>query len=102
MYELESEASDLYEALKLLKRSRSKDIMRAATIIGRVARTLRLHDCDDYAIACLNCQHIALKTATDLPDVSECLELGMPALSEKYGYSSHEYRTAEQALSDLR
>lgn len=100
MYELEPEAKRLRKAIDLLRRNNAGDIENAVGIIEDVASELHAHDCDDFATEqeCTRCEELEAQLAEDLPFVRECLELGLPALVEKYGWNSQEVRTAQDVI----
>lgn len=102
MYELEPEAKRLRNAINLLRRNNAGDIEDAVGIIEDAASDLRGHDCDDFATEqeYTRCEVLKEQLAGDLPNVRECLELGLPALVEKYGHNSQEVRDAQQVIEE--
>lgn len=95
MEELNPEIKRLHSAVGLLRRNNAGDIEDAVGIIEDVISELAGHDCDDLASECTECEGRRNIGQDDVPYVRECLELGLPALVEKYGYDSNEVRAAQ-------
>lgn len=101
MDELRSECGKLREAVDLLRSLCAPDLDVAVGIIEDVIGELAGHDCDDFASECEECKQRDEWAEPDMPDVGECLELGLPHLEAKYGMHSMESETARSVLADL-
>ncbi|HQY04141.1 MAG: hypothetical protein IPO60_09800 [Flavobacteriales bacterium] len=102
MEELNPEIKRLRTAVDKLRQNNAGDIEDAVGIIEDVIGELAAHDCDDYASECPNCEwnEGSPSTLPDIPYVKECLELGLPALIERYGLNSDEVQTAQRLMDD--
>lgn len=101
MDELRSECRKLREAVDLLRKMRGDlSAYDAVGIIEDVIGELAGHDCDDFASECDECMAREWEDP-DMPDVGECLELGLPLLEAKYGMHSMESETVRSVLADL-
>lgn len=98
MGELEPQIRKLRNAAHLLRKLKSEKAADAVGIIDDVVDELGGHDCDDYASECAECHNREFLEVEELPHVRECLELGLPALVEKYGWNSVEVRTAQEVI----
>ncbi|HMN07066.1 MAG TPA: hypothetical protein PKD45_15230 [Flavobacteriales bacterium] len=99
MSEFDTEIRGLMKAITLIESNKAKDRQRAVEIIFEVCRELRGHDCSESPHwECENCARLEMQLEEELPDVRECLELGLPALVEKYGLNSVEARTAQEVI----